>query len=58
MNLFIIPFIKRAMEQNNNLKFLASPWSPPKFMKSNKMLILGGKLLDKYKYVSPFFLLK
>lgn len=55
---FIIPFIKRAMEQNNNLKFLASPWSPPKFMKSNKMVILGGKLLDKYKQTYADYLSK
>ena len=55
---YIIPFIKKAKEQNNNLKFLASPWSPPKFMKSNKMLILGGKLLDKYKQTYAEYLCK
>lgn len=46
---YIIPTIKEALQLNPNIKFLASPWSPPKFMKNNKMLILGGKLLDKYK---------
>ena len=33
---YIIPFIKDAMAVRN-IKFLASPWSPPKFMKQNKM---------------------
>lgn len=44
----IIPIVKMALTRNSNIEFLASPWSPPKFMKSNKMLILGGKLLEKY----------
>lgn len=55
---YIIPFIKTAQKLNPNLKFLASPWSPPKFMKSNKMLVLGGKLLDKYKKTWADYLVK
>lgn len=46
---FILPLINAAKRENENIKFLASPWSPPKFMKSSKMLILGGKLQDKYR---------
>lgn len=58
---YIIPIINEAKKENPNLKFLSSPWSPPKFMKSNKMLVLGGKLLDKYKqtwanYISKYIL--
>lgn len=58
---YIIPIINEAKKENSNIKFLASPWSPPKFMKSNKMLILGGKLLEKYKqtwadYISKYIL--
>ncbi|MBR0350620.1 MAG: glucosylceramidase [Clostridia bacterium] len=45
---YIIPIIKQAQERNKSIKFLASPWSPPAFMKSNKMLKLGGRLLEKY----------
>ena len=55
---YIIPLIKKAIDTKNNLKFLASPWSPPKFMKSNKMLVLGGKLLDKYKQTYADYLVK
>ena len=36
---YVIPFIKDALMVNPNLKFIASPWSPPKFMKNTKMLI-------------------
>ena len=58
---YVIPFIKDALTVNPNLKFIASPWSPPKFMKNTKMLILGGKLLKKYKqtyadYLSKYFM--
>lgn len=58
---YIIPIINEAQKENPNLKFLSSPWSPPKFMKSNKMLFFGGKLLDKYKqswanYISKYIL--
>lgn len=55
---YMIPLINKAKEKNPNIKFLASPWSPPKFMKSNKMLILGGKLLDKYKEIYANYLVK
>lgn len=55
---YIIPMIKSAQKINPNIKFLASPWSPPKFMKSNKMLVLGGKLLNKYQNVFAEYLSK
>ena len=46
---YIISTVKSALKINPNLKFLSSIWSPPKFMKSNKMLVLGGKLLKEHK---------
>ncbi len=46
---YILWVIKLALKVNPNLQFLSSPWSPPKFMKTNKMLTLGGKLVEKYK---------
>ncbi len=55
---YIIPAVKEAQKINPNIKFLSSPWSPPKFMKSNKMLILGGKLLEKYKKTWTEYLVK
>lgn len=55
---YIIPFIKDAQNINPDIKFLATPWSPPKFMKNTKMLILGGKLLNKYKQTYADYLVK
>jgi len=55
---FIIPALKKILEIKPDITFLASPWSPPKFMKTNKMLILGGKLKEKYKSLYANYLLK
>ena len=44
-----IPMIKRAIEAaGGELLVYASPWSPPAYMKSNKNMLHGGKLLPKY----------
>jgi len=46
---FRIPMIKRAQKIiGNDLVFYASPWSPPAFMKSNKNMLQGGKLLPAF----------
>ena len=47
---YVIDIIKEAKKLQPNLRFLASPWSPPAFMKDNNSLYLGGKLkADYYK---------
>lgn len=44
-----IPMIHRAIETaGGKLITYASPWSPPPFMKSNKEMLHGGKLLPEY----------
>ena len=44
-----IPLIKRAIQMaGGNLPLYVSPWSPPAFMKSNKNMLNGGKLLPNY----------
>ncbi|MGB5418125.1 glycoside hydrolase family 30 protein [Algibacter sp.] len=44
-----IPMIKRATALiKDDLVFYASPWSPPAFMKTNKDMLHGGKLLPEY----------
>jgi glucosylceramidase len=46
---FRIPFIKRATQAaGGKLTLYASPWSPPAFMKSNKSMLKGGKLLPEF----------
>ncbi len=55
---YLIPLLKDALKINPNLKLLASPWSPPAFMKNNKMLTLGGKLNEKYYELYAKYLVK
>jgi glucosylceramidase len=44
-----IPFIKRAQATaKGNIRFLASPWSPPGWMKTNNEMLHGGKLREEY----------
>ena len=44
-----IPLIKRAIEATGGkLLLYVSPWSPPAFMKSNKSMLQGGKLLPEF----------
>lgn len=44
---YILPVIKLAREHRPDLRFFASPWSPPGWMKSTGSLI-GGKLLREW----------
>ncbi len=55
---YIIPLIKDALAVNPDIIFMASPWSPPSFMKNTKILLLGGKLLDKYKQTYADYFVK
>lgn len=55
---YVIPIIKSAQKRNKNLQIISSPWSPPKFMKDNHSLIMGGKLLPKYKKLWAKYLVK
>lgn len=58
---YVIPLIKNIQNKNPNVKILATPWSPPAFMKNTKRLVFGGKLLEKYyqlyaKYLTKYIL--
>ena len=55
---YVVPIIKEAQMQNKKLKFLASPWSPPAFMKNTKKLTDGGKLLPEFKDTYAKYLVK
>lgn len=45
-----IPMIQRAMRiAGRPFTFYASPWSAPAFMKDNKNMLYGGKLLPDYR---------
>lgn len=45
---YIIPFVQDAIKINSELRFIASPWSPPAFMKTNENMNHGGKLKREY----------
>ncbi len=38
---YVLPIIKQALRINPQLKFFASPWSPPAWMKTNGSLLAG-----------------
>jgi glucosylceramidase len=45
-----IPMIKKAQALiGEDFVFYASPWSPPAFMKTNKNMLRGGKLLPEFR---------
>ncbi len=49
---WVIPMIKDAEKiKGEKIDLLASPWSPPFWMKTNKKMNNGGKLLNEYKDV-------
>ena len=58
---YIIPLIKDFQKANPDIKFLATPWSPPSFMKNFHQLYWGAKLKTKYyklyaEYITKFIL--
>lgn len=48
----LIPMIKEAQKiSREEIRIISSPWSPPTWMKSNRMMNQGGRLLDEYKSI-------
>ncbi len=43
----LIPYIKQALKRNCNIKFFASPWSPPTWMKTRKVCNYGTLIQTK-----------
>ena len=44
-----LPLIKKALATSGKIAFYVSPWSPPAFMKDNKNMLRGGKLLPEFR---------
>jgi glucosylceramidase len=55
--LHLLPIIKKIICIQPTIKFMATPWSPPTWMKSNGSSI-GGSLLPKYYDVYADYLVK
>ncbi len=45
---YLIPLIQAALKKKRDLQLLASPWSPPAFMKTNGQMNQGGHLKESY----------
>jgi len=52
---YIIPLIKKAIEINPDLKVMASPWSPPAWMKTSRSLIGGSLREECYDVYARYF---
>ena len=52
---YIIPLLKKALELNPHLKILASPWSPPGWMKSSQSMLQGSLLPSAYQAYASYF---
>ncbi len=46
---YIIPLIQDALAACPDMELLASPWSPPAYMKTNHSMRLGGHLKPRYR---------
>lgn len=57
--LYLIPMILRAQKaRGEKLYMLASPWSPPAFMKTNGEMNHGGKLKEEYAHMWAQYIAK
>jgi len=52
---YIIPLLKEALALNPNLKIVASPWSPPGWMKTSQSMIHGALLPEAYPAFAKYF---
>jgi glucosylceramidase len=51
----VIPVLKQILDINPEIKLMASPWSPPKWMKDNKDT-RGGSLLEEFEGIYACYL--
>lgn len=49
----ILPLLRQALALNPQIKVIASPWSPPAWMKTNRSLI-GGRLIDSPRIYAAY----
>ena len=54
----IFPFILDAQRTAGKLKYIASPWSPPAWMKTNNNMCLGGSLKKEFYTVWAEYFVK
>ena len=52
---YIIPILREALALNPHLKIIASPWSPPGWMKTSGSMIQGALLPSAYAPLAKYF---
>ena len=52
---YIIPVLRAALAINPQIKILATPWSPPAWMKSNDSLVQGTLRPEDYHAMASYF---
>ena len=52
---YIIPLLREALALNPNLKIIATPWSPPGWMKTSGSMIQGSLLPSAYSSFAQYF---
>ncbi len=52
---YIIPVLREALAVNPKLKIIASPWSPPGWMKTSDSMIGGTLLLSSFTPLARYF---
>lgn len=52
---YILPLLREALGLNPNLKIIASPWSPPGWMKTSGSMIQGALLPSAYAPLAKYF---
>jgi glucosylceramidase len=52
---YIVPILKEILAFNPQVKIIASPWSPPGWMKTSQSMIQGSLLPSAYKPLANYF---
>ncbi|MBZ5564985.1 MAG: glucosylceramidase [Acidobacteriia bacterium] len=52
---YLIPILREALAINPNLKIIATPWSPPGWMKTSDSLVQGALLTSAYAPLARYF---
>lgn len=45
---YILPLLKDILSRGKDIEYIATPWSPPTFMKTNNDMNHGGKLKEEF----------
>lgn len=55
---YIIPVLQQVLSINPDIKIIASPWSPPAWMREKQQMVKGGPLIPEYREVYARYFVK